>query len=102
MELQVQFTDLLVYCITTRFHSSSHTVAGEDYVAVIRMPLNFPRGTERVCHTITILQDDECELLPENESFFSDLSLESGVGEIIIQPPTAEVIIDDTGEPDCG
>ena len=77
-------------------------MAGEDYEAVIRMPLNFPRGTERVCHTITILQDDECELLPGNESFFLDLSLESGVGVIIIEPPTAEVIIDDTEEPECG
>ena len=62
----------------------------------------FPRGTERVCHTVIINQDDECELLPENESFFSNLSLESGVGEIIIQLPTAEVIIDDTEEPECG
>ena len=77
-------------------------MAGEDYVAVIRMPLNFPRGTERVCHTITILQDDDCEVLSENESFFSELSLESGVGVIIIEPPTAEVIIDDTEEPQCG
>ena len=76
-------------------------MAGEDYIAVIRMPLNFPRGTERVCHIITILQDDECEVLPENESF-SDLSLESGVGEINIQPPTAELIIDDTEEQECG
>ena len=77
-------------------------MAGEDYVAVIRITLNFPRGTEHVCHTITILQDDECEVLPVNKSFFSDLSLESGVGEILIQPPTAEVIIDDTEEPECG
>ena len=52
-----------------------------------------------MCHTVIINQDDECEVLPENESFFSDLSLVSGVGVIIIQPPTAEVIID---EPECG
>ena len=77
-------------------------MAGEDYVAVIRMPLNFPRGTERVCHTITILQDDDCELLPENEFFFSDLALESGILDILIDPPTAQVVIDDRAEPECG
>ena len=77
-------------------------MAGEDYVAVIRMPLNFPRGTERVCHAITILQDDECELLPENEFFFSDLALESGILNIIIDPPTAQAVIDDRAEPECG
>ena len=61
----------------------------------------FPRGTEHVCHTVTINQDDDCEVRPD-ESFFSDLSLVSGVGEIIIQLPTAEVIIDDREEPECG
>ena len=77
-------------------------MAGQDYVAVVREMLNFPRGTMRVCHTVTINQDDECEYFPENEYFFSDLSRESGVGEIIIQPTTAQVIIDDTQEPECG
>ena len=62
----------------------------------------FPRGTVRVCHTVTINQDNECEILPENEFFFSDLSLESGVGEITLQPPIAQVIIDDAAEPECG
>ena len=77
-------------------------MAGSDYVAVIRELLMFPRGTVRVCHTVTINQDNECEILPENEFFFSDLSLVSGVGDIIIRPPTAQVIIDDTAEPECG
>ena len=76
-------------------------MAGEDYVAVIGMPLNFPRGTERVCHTITILQDDDCELLPENY-FFSDLALDSGIPDIVIDLPTAQVVIDDRVEPECG
>ena len=62
----------------------------------------FPRGTVRVCHNITIIQDNECEILPDDESFFSDLERESGVGEIILEPPTAQVIIDDTAEPECG
>ena len=86
------------------FHSFyfPHTVAGSDYVAVIRELLNFPRGTVRVCHRVTINQDDECEIIPENEFFFSDLVLESGVGEIILRPLTAQVVIDDTAEPECG
>ena len=77
-------------------------MAGEDYVAVIREPLRFPPDTVRVCHNITIIQDDECEILPVNEFFYSDLRNESGVGEIIIRPATAQVIIDDTAEPECG
>ena len=76
-------------------------MAGEDYLAVIREPLMFPPGTVRVCHTVTIIQENECEILP-NEFFSSVLSFESGVGKIIIQPPTAQVIIDDTAEPECG
>ena len=75
-------------------------MADEDYIAVVREPLMFPRGTVRVCHTVDIIQDRECEDFP-NE-FFSDLMRESGVGEIIIRPPTAQVIIDDTAEPECG
>ena len=77
-------------------------MAGDDYVAIIREPLMFPRGTLYVCHTVTINQDNECEILPENEFFYSDLDRESGVGDIIIQPDTAQVIIDDTAEPECG
>ena len=82
------------------FHKvSSLTEAGSDYVAVIRERLNFPRGSLFVCHNVTILQDSDCEHSPEN--FFSDLSLESGVGDIRIRPET-EVLINDTREPECG
>ena len=77
-------------------------MAGDDYVAVIREPLMFSRGTVHVCHTVTINQDNECEILPENEFFFTDLRLENGVGEIVVQSPTAQVIVDDTAELECG
>ena len=76
-------------------------MAVDDYFAV-KVSLMFFQGTVRVCHRITINQDNECEILPENESFFSDLSLESGVGKIIFLSSTAKVIIDDTAEPECG
>ena len=77
-------------------------MAGSDYVVVTGESLMFPRSIVRGCHTVTIIQDNECEILPKNKFFFSDLSLESGVGEIIFLSPTAQVIIDDTAEPECG
>ena len=54
-----------------------------------------------MCHTITILNDDECEKDP-NENFFSDLSYVSGDQPIEINPARAEVVINDIGEPECG
>ena len=60
----------------------------------------FNPSDTRVCHTIIIQQDDICESDP-NESFFSDLAYVSGIQTIIIDPPTAEVVIDDSAEPEC-
>ena len=71
-----------------------------DYEAVIDEPLVFNRDITRVCHDIDILQDDICESDP-NEFFFSNLTLSSGMQPIIVFPPSAEVIIDDTAEPEC-
>ena len=62
----------------------------------------FSRGDSRACHTITINPDNECELEGGNESFFSDLTLESGIQNITIAPSSAEVIIVDDDEPECG
>ena len=66
------------------------------------MSLEFSRGDSRSCHTITINPDDECELEMENESFFSSLILESGILDITIAPSSAEVIIVDDDEEECG
>ena len=41
-----------------------------------------------------------CENNP-NEQFFSDLTYVSGL-QPAIDPPTARVVIDDNGEPECG
>ena len=76
------------------------TVAGADYVAVAGEQLVFNVGDTRVCHTIDILQDNICENDP-NEFFLSDLAYVSGVQPITIYPPTAQVIIDDSAEPEC-
>ena len=71
-----------------------------DYEEVIGEALVFNRGDTRVCHDIDILQDDICESDP-NESFFSNLAFSSGMQPITVFPRTAEVIIDDTAEPEC-
>ena len=71
-----------------------------DYEEVVDEQLVFNTGDTRVCHSITILQDNVCESDP-NEYFFSNLSYVSGVQPISIDPPTAQVIIDDTNEPEC-
>ena len=81
------------------------TVAGEDYEGVADVPLAFIRGQRRSCHTVTIIQDDNCEI-DENEmdleDFFSNLEYASGIMPIRITRPRTRVIIDDTNEPECG
>ena len=84
----------------THAQHSCTTAAGADYVAVAGEELVFSRGDTRVCHTIDILQDIICEDDP-NENFFSDLSYVSGVPPITINPPTAQIVIDDSDELEC-
>ena len=76
------------------------TVAGADYVAVAGEALVFNQNDTRVCHAIDIMDDTICESDP-NERFFSDLVFVSGEQPINIAPMTAQVIIDDTAEPEC-
>ena len=63
--------------------------------------LDFAVGEDRACHVVTITDDDICENDP-NESFFSNLVLGGGEPPIMVDPPRAEVIIDDNEEPECG
>ena len=80
-----------------------YTVAGEDYVAVVGEPLVFDLGVDRVCHNVTIIQDDDCEnLLLTGQIFSSTLRYETGIMPIEITVPTATVTIDDNNEPECG
>ena len=71
-----------------------------DYGAVVNEPLVFNMGDVRVTHTIVINQDDECEDDPY-EDFFSNLALVSGVQPITVIRPRAQVIINDSLEPEC-
>ena len=96
-QYSVYFKWLYIKCIAI-----SHTEAGSDYVAVIEEQLVFSPGDSRVCHMIGIFQDEECELVDENESFFSDLSIVGDMLDITVDPATAEIIISDSEEPECG
>lgn len=65
--------------------------------------MEFALGETHACHIINILQDELCEAPPNspNESFYSDLAYVSGVLPITIDPPTAQVVINDTHETEC-
>ena len=80
--------------------SLSYPESSSDYIAVIDELLVFTMGAERVTHTITILQDDDCENNP-NEFFFTNLAFVSGVQPINVIRPRAQVIINDDLEPEC-
>ena len=77
-----------------------YAVGGVDFESVTDETLTFSAGETRACHTINIIQDSICESYPMNEFFFSDLSYVGGL-QITIDPSTAQVIIDDTNEPEC-
>ena len=84
-----------------KFDFSISAEAGDDYVAFIGERIVFPRGVDRVCHNVPILQDDECEI-EQVKDFFSSLEYVSGDQLITIGPTSARIIIDDTNEPECG
>ena len=64
--------------------------------------ITFEAGDVTQTHRIIINNDTECEILPENEIFFSNIALESGIPDIFVTEPRATVTIDDTAEPECG
>ena len=98
--LQVYAYNIL-YTILSLYHNFfTRAVAPGDYGAVTNEIITFTTGQMRATHTIIINQDDECEDDP-NENFFSNISLNSGTLPISVIRPRAEVIIDDTNEPEC-
>ena len=72
-----------------------------DYVPVSGQIIQFNRGDVTQTHTITINDDDECER-DQNESLFSNVSLDNGIPDITVTLPRATVTIDDTAESKCG
>lgn len=81
-------------------HKLITTAESDDYAEVADEQLIFSHGTTRVCHSIFIMNDAICER-DTNETFFSELAYISGVLPITINPTTAQVVIDDTDEPEC-
>ena len=63
--------------------------------------LEFTIGDMNQTHVITILDDSECEINP-NERFFSDLVYVSGDMTINIDPNRTMVEINDDNEKECG
>ena len=61
----------------------------------------FNRGDTRVCHNVSIIDDNSCEI-ESVEDFFTLLQYVSGIEPISISPSQAHVIIDDSQEPECG
>ena len=78
-----------------------NTVSPLDYGGVSNVRLDFAVGDERVCHLVSIVDDDICEIDPY-ENFFSNLVFGGGEQPILVDPPRTEVIIDDTNQPECG
>ena len=62
--------------------------------------LQFNENEVRKCYTININNDEICENMP-NENFFSNLAYDTGVQPITVIRERAEVIIDDSLEPEC-
>ena len=72
-----------------------------DYVPVSGQIIQFNRGDVSQTHTITINDDDLCEK-DQNENFFSNIVLVSGIPDIDVTVSQATVTIDDTAESECG
>ena len=72
-----------------------NTVAREDYVQSTGQ-LVFAFGDTRQCHEVTIIDNDICER-PEEEHFFSTLSLLAGT-QVVVDPEQTRVIIDDSAD----
>lgn len=73
-------------------------MAPSDYV-LLNVFLSFNVGDVRLCHMITIVDDNTCE--EPSERFFLSLTVETGEN-ISIQLPLTEVVISDDVEPECG
>ena len=58
--------------------------------------MQFNAGDIAQMHTILINDDDNCEKDP-NKNFFSNITLNSGISDILVTVPR-----DETAEPECG
>ena len=63
--------------------------------------IQFNAGDVSRTHTISIVDDYECEKDP-NEYFFSNITLDGGAMLVTVTVPQATVTIDDSDQPECG
>ena len=88
---------IIILSLFPEIHSFfTYAVAPGDYGAVTNEIITFAEGQMRATHTIIINQEND-----PNENFFSNIALNSGQQPISVIGSRAEVIIDDTNEPDC-
>ena len=97
MALQVGFVTFSHNSIIIIFLTLSG--ANEDYTAVSGETIQFNVGDTMKTHTITIKQDMKVQCESTNVFFYSTISLSSGISMI---QPRVRVIIDDSGETECG
>ena len=76
-------------------------VGGSDFVNVRDQIVQFQRGDISKTHTVAIVDDVECEIVP-NEYFPSYITLDSRIPSITVTNPRATVVILDNDEPECG
>ena len=63
--------------------------------------MQFKRGDIIQTHTITINDDDSCEV-GLNKYFYSHIDLDSGIPPINVTVQKIRVTIDDNDDPECG
>ena len=90
------------YSMCYVLYSKRTVVVDGDYQGVTGEIIMFEAGDVTQTHRIIINNDTECEILHENENFFSNIALNSGIPDIFVTEPQATVTIDDTAEPECG
>ena len=61
--------------------------------------LAFAVGDSRSCHTVDIINNNECE--ETTEHFFANLFYVSGIQNINIVQDRTQVLIEDSNEPGC-
>ena len=94
--LQVYSTN----CFITENSTSLFSVSPADYVSVSSQVISFSTGDTSHTVTLSITDDEICEMT--DESFSVSISLLSGTAPITISPELAQVAISETDEPECG
>ena len=102
VELQHQFYSSHLFYCNNNYYTSYFLPCSDvpgDYDELNGIELAFNIGVDRVCHNVTINEDNICE--QPAESFLLRLSYISGQMPITINPRETLVFITDDIEPEC-